>query len=84
MEAEAVRDSMLATSGLLNAKMGGPGVFPPVPKGTLSDLSATAAAGGWKTEKDPAENNRRSVYDLRTKKRCGIRCCKSLIPANTF
>jgi hypothetical protein len=62
MEAEAVRDSMLATSGLLNAKMGGPGVFPPVPKGTLSDLSATAAAGGWKTEKDPAENNRRSVY----------------------
>jgi hypothetical protein len=42
--------------------MGGPGVFPPVPKGTLSDLSATAAAGGWKTEKDPAENNRRSVY----------------------
>jgi hypothetical protein len=62
MEAEAVRDSMLATSGLLNAKMGGPGVFPPVPKGTLSDLSATAAAGGWKTEKDPANNNRRSVY----------------------
>jgi hypothetical protein len=42
--------------------MGGPGVFPPVPAGTLSDLSATAAAGGWKTEKDPAQNNRRSVY----------------------
>ncbi|MBZ5677442.1 MAG: DUF1549 and DUF1553 domain-containing protein [Acidobacteriia bacterium] len=62
LEAEAVRDSMLFTSGLLNAKMGGPGVFPPVPAGTLSDLSATAAAGGWKTEKDPAQNNRRSVY----------------------
>ena len=30
--------------------------------GTLSDLSATAAAGGWKTEKDAAQNNRRSVY----------------------
>jgi len=62
LEAEAVRDSMLFTSGLLNAKMGGPGVFPPVPAGTLSDLSATAAAGGWKSEKDPAQNNRRSVY----------------------
>jgi Protein of unknown function (DUF1553)/Protein of unknown function (DUF1549) len=62
MEAEAVRDSMLFTSGLLNTKMGGPGVFPPVPAGTISDLSATAAAGGWKTEKDASQNNRRSVY----------------------
>jgi hypothetical protein len=62
MEAEAVRDSMLSVSGLLNPQMGGPGVFPPVPKGTLSDLSATAAAGGWKSEKDPAQNDRRSVY----------------------
>jgi hypothetical protein len=62
MEAEAVRDSMLFTSGLLNSKMGGPGVFPPVPAGTLSDLSATAAAGGWKTEKDVTQTNRRSVY----------------------
>src|SRR2546427_9495783 len=41
---------------------GGPGVFPPVPAGTLSELSATAAAGGWKTEKDAAQSNRRSVY----------------------
>ncbi|HSP66843.1 MAG TPA: DUF1549 and DUF1553 domain-containing protein [Bryobacteraceae bacterium] len=62
MEAEAIRDSMLFTSGLLNTKMGGPGVFPPVPAGTLSELSATAAAGGWKTEKDIAQANRRSVY----------------------
>ena len=62
MEAEAVRDSMLSVTGLLNPQMGGPGVFPPVPPGTLSDLSATAAAGGWKTEKDPAQNDRRSVY----------------------
>jgi hypothetical protein len=62
LEAEAIRDSMLSVSGLLNPKMGGPGVFPPVPAGTLSDLSATAAAGGWKTEKDAAQNNRRSVY----------------------
>src|SRR6185295_14087055 len=61
-EAEAVRDSMLAVSGLLNPQIGGPGVFPPVPAGTLSELSATAVAGGWKTEKDAAQANRRSVY----------------------
>jgi hypothetical protein len=62
MEAEAIRDSMLFVSGLLNPEMGGPGVFPPVPAGTLSDLSATAAAGGWKTDKDAAKADRRSVY----------------------
>jgi hypothetical protein len=62
MEAEAVRDSMLFVSGLLNPQMGGPGVFPPVPAGVLTELSATAAAGGWKTDKDPAQANRRSVY----------------------
>jgi hypothetical protein len=62
MEAEAIRDSMLEVSGLLNPKMGGPGVFPPLPPGVVSELSATAAAGGWRSEKDPAETNRRSVY----------------------
>jgi hypothetical protein len=62
MEAEAVRDSMLFVSGLLNPQMGGPGVFPPVPAGVLTELSATAVAGGWKAEKDPAQANRRSIY----------------------
>ena len=62
MEAEAVRDSMLEISGLLNPKMGGPGVFPPLPPGVATQLSATAAAGGWRKETDTAQNNRRSVY----------------------
>jgi len=62
MEAEAVRDTMLEVSGLLDRKMGGPGAFPPLPAGTSTELSATAAAGGWRTEKDPAQTNRRSVY----------------------
>jgi hypothetical protein len=62
MEAEAIRDSMLFVSGRLNPQMGGPGVFPKVPKGVLTELSATAAAGGWAIEKDPAQMNRRSVY----------------------
>src|SRR4029453_9092892 len=35
---------------------------PPVPEGTVSVLSASAAAGGWSSEKDPEQNNRRSVY----------------------
>jgi hypothetical protein len=62
MEAEAIRDSMLATSGLLNPQAGGPGIYPPVPPGLISELSATAVAGGWRTEKDPAQSDRRSVY----------------------
>jgi hypothetical protein len=62
MEAEAIRDSMLQVSGLLSAEKGGPGVFPPVPAGAVSDLSATAAAGGWKKETDPKMINKRSVY----------------------
>jgi hypothetical protein len=62
MEAEAIRDSMLEVSGLLNPQMGGPGVFPPLPTGVVSELSATAAAGGWRSEKDVAQTNRRSVY----------------------
>jgi len=62
MEAEAIRDSMLQVSGLLNTTAGGPGVFPPVPSGVVTELSATAAAGGWRSEKDASQNNRRSVY----------------------
>src|SRR4030095_9485143 len=62
LEAEAIRDSMLQLSGLLNSKMGGPGVFPPVPEGTVSVLSASAAAGGWSSEKDPEPHKQRSVY----------------------
>jgi hypothetical protein len=62
MEAEAIRDSMLATAGVLNPQAGGPGVYPPVPPGMLSELSATAVSGGWRTEKDPAQSDRRSVY----------------------
>jgi hypothetical protein len=53
---------MLYVSGLLNPEMGGPGVMPPVPPGTLSDLSATAVAGGWKVDADASKHNRRSVY----------------------
>jgi Protein of unknown function (DUF1549)/Protein of unknown function (DUF1553) len=55
LEGEAIRDAMLEVSGRLNLKMGGPGVFPPLPPGVVT-------RGGWKTETDPSEAERRSVY----------------------
>ena len=56
LEGEAIRDSMLAVSGDLNVKMGGPGVHPELPPGTLS------TAAKWPADKDPNDANRRSVY----------------------
>jgi hypothetical protein len=55
LDSEAIRDSMLATAGVLNAKMYGPGVFPPLPPGMVT-------RGGWKDQEDPSEAVRRSVY----------------------
>jgi hypothetical protein len=55
LEGEAIRDAMLQTAGVLNAKMGGPGVFPPLPAGVNP-------RGGWKSQEDAAETTRRSVY----------------------
>jgi hypothetical protein len=56
-EGEEIRDSMLYVSGLMNPKMGGPGIHPELPPGTVPGKYAD-----WKPEKDPAEANRRSVY----------------------
>jgi hypothetical protein len=55
LEGEAIRDAMLEVSGRLNLKMGGRGVFPPLPAGV-------DPRGGWKRNEDPAETQRRSVY----------------------
>jgi hypothetical protein len=56
VEGEVIRDSMLAVSGNLNLKMGGPGVHPELPPGTL------IAGSKWPADKDPNDANRRSVY----------------------
>ena len=82
-EAEAVRDTMLQISGLLNTKMGGPGVFPPLPPGAVSKLSATAAAGGWMTEQDPTNAYRRSVY-IFVRRNLRYPMLQELDSANTF
>lgn len=59
VEAETVRDSALAVSGLLNRKIGGPSVYPPQPKGVTS-----LAYGGpsWPTSKNRADRYRRGLY----------------------
>jgi len=56
LEGEVIRDSALAVAGLLNAKVGGPSVYPELPVG------AAPPRGGWKTATDPADANRRSIY----------------------
>jgi hypothetical protein len=57
LEAEVIRDASLAVAGRLNRKMGGPGVFPPIPP-EARPPNATA----WPVTRDPAEYTRRSLY----------------------
>ncbi len=57
LESEAIRDSMLAVSGLLDRTMGGPGVFPAVPKGT-----EIQEGRHWRKSNGDADEYRASVY----------------------
>ena len=59
LDAEALRDSMLAVSGRLNMKAGGPGFRPSVVPAALEGLSRKGSA--WKASA-PEEQNRRSIY----------------------
>jgi hypothetical protein len=55
MDAEAVRDSLLAAAGTLDTTMFGPGVFPLLPDGVRApDL--------WRADADRKPQNRRSIY----------------------
>ncbi len=56
LEGEVIRDSLLAISGRLNPKPGGPGVFPPIPPEVLQGYK------GWTAGADPKDHVRRSVY----------------------
>ncbi|HUG80564.1 MAG TPA: PSD1 and planctomycete cytochrome C domain-containing protein [Bryobacterales bacterium] len=59
LEAEVVRDSMLAVSGGLNPKRGGASIFPALPQSVLDGQSRPGL--GWETS-DAAESSRRSIY----------------------
>jgi hypothetical protein len=59
LEAEAVRDSVLAASGRLNPQAGGPSVFPKIARAVLESQSRPGS--GWH-ESDPIQAARRSVY----------------------
>jgi hypothetical protein len=55
LEGETIRDAILAVSGNLNLKMGGPSIFPELPRGV-------GTRGGWPVTADPRERDRRSIY----------------------
>ena len=59
LEAEEIRDAMLAVAGNLNPKAGGPSVIVPIDKDLVSALYKPSQ---WAVARDPAEHNRRSVY----------------------
>lgn len=56
LEGEIVRDNLLAVSGRLNRKIGGPSVFPPIP------AEATQGTNVWTASSNPQEHGRRCVY----------------------
>jgi hypothetical protein len=61
LDAEIVRDSILAAGGAINLTIGGPPVFPVLPKELLTSVSH----GIWKAEEDGPAVWRRSVYVYR-------------------
>ncbi len=59
LDAEEVRDAMLAVSGQLNHKAGGPSVIVPVEADLVHQLYEPSQ---WTVTPDEAEHNRRSIY----------------------
>jgi mono/diheme cytochrome c family protein len=79
LEAEAIRDTILATSGSLNLQMGGRGIFPTIPPEVLSGQSRPG--NGWENKSPLAEQSRRSVY-IFAKRTLGVPLLESLDAAS--
>jgi hypothetical protein len=63
MEAEGLRDSLLAAAGVLNRRRGGPGVFLPLEPEVESLIFTEAEVVElWPVERDFTEHCRRSIY----------------------
>ena len=56
LEGEVIRDSAIYVAGALNAKVGGPSVFPVLPE------NMPTPRGGWAKKPTADDNYRRSVY----------------------
>jgi hypothetical protein len=61
LDAEIVRDSILAVSGGIDLTVGGPPIFPYIPQ----EILASQAHGLWRNQPDGPEVWRRSVYVYR-------------------
>ena len=59
LSAEELRDSMLAAAGTLDLRIGGPSVYPPLPKAVLATSSRPDEAWGTSSPQDAA---RRSLF----------------------
>ncbi len=59
LEAEVVRDSIMAVSGRLNSQIGGPSVYPTIPRAVLEGQSRPGEGWGKSTDN---QASRRSVY----------------------
>lgn len=79
LEAEEVRDSILAVNGSLNPKMFGPSIYPTIPAEVLAGQSRPGA--GWPTS-PPEEQRRRSVY-IHIKRSLPVPILKSFDGADT-
>ena len=62
LPAEAIRDSLLAVSGLLSPKMGGPPVHPPQPDGLWKEISSVEDPNYPTSE--GADRHRRGIYTI--------------------
>ncbi|MEX2260755.1 MAG: DUF1549 and DUF1553 domain-containing protein [Bryobacteraceae bacterium] len=59
LEAEEIRDAMLAVAGNLNPELGGPSIMVPIEQELINALYKPSQ---WVVHPDPEEHNRRSVY----------------------